>query len=280
MVRPFFRYESNDETVPGMTTRILQVDAFSNQTFCGNPAAVCLLAEPQPEKWMQAVASEMNLSETAFVWPVENGYSLHWFTPKFEVDLCGHATIASAHAMWTEGIVTAGKSISFETKSGKLTAEQRDDWIELDFPSTPPVQCETIHAVEDALDVQPSFVGRTKFDSFVVVDSEDLLKALQPDFRKLAEVAARGIIVTSQASSKDFDFVSRFFAPAAGIDEDPVTGSAHCALAPYWSKVLDKTSMTAYQASSRGGVVRVRQQGDRVILGGQAVTVLRGELDC
>jgi PhzF family phenazine biosynthesis protein len=263
-----------------MTVQLFQVDAFSDQPFGGNPAAVCLLSQPQAGEWMQAVAGEMNLSETAFVWPVENGYSLRWFTPQIEVDLCGHATIASAHAMWTENVVPQEQPISFQTRSGTLTAKRSADLIELDFPATPPTECESTKTLQESLGVNPSFVGRTKFDSFVVVDSEEVVRSLKPDFRKLAEVASRGVIVTSRSSSSDFDFVSRFFAPAAGIDEDPVTGSAHCALAPYWSNLLGKTSMIAYQASTRGGIVRVNHQADRVILGGQAVTVLRGALNC
>jgi len=229
---------------------------------------------------MQAVANEMNLSETAFVCSIENGYSLRWFTPKVEVDLCGHATVASAHAMWTEGLVSAGNSIDFQTKSGRLTAEQRDGWIELDFPSTPATQCQPSNELIDILGVEPCFFGKTKFDSLVVVDCEEVVTSLQPNFEKLANVPTRGVIVTSRSDSSQFDFVSRFFAPAVGINEDPVTGSAHCCLAPYWSEQLEKTSMVGYQASVRGGIVRAEHRGDRVTLGGQAVTVLRGELDC
>jgi PhzF family phenazine biosynthesis protein len=263
-----------------MSVQLLQVDAFTNQPLSGNPAAVCLLSQPRRDEWMQAVASEMNLSETAFVWAVEDGHSLRWFTPETEVDLCGHATLASAHAMWAEAAVPVGQPIRFQTRSGTLTATQSADLIELDFPSTPPVACESIDAVNESLGIQPSFVGKTKFDLFFVVDSDDIVRSLKPDFRRLSEVSTRGFIVTSQSKTTEFDFVSRFFAPAAGIDEDPVTGSAHCALAPYWSGVLGRTSLKAYQASNRGGVVHVDDQGDRVTLGGQAVTVLRGTLEC
>lgn len=263
-----------------MTIRLTQVDAFTDKPFSGNPAAVCLLAEPQSEQWMQAVAAEMNLSETAFLWSLEDGYSLRWFTPAVEVDLCGHATIASAHVMWSEDVVSSGAPILFHTRSGVLTANQSGGLIELDFPSTPPVQCNPDEELIESLGIKPLFCGKTAFDSFVVVESEQMVRTLDPDFRKLAQSATRGVIVTSRSSSPEFDFVSRFFAPAAGIDEDPVTGSAHCCLAPYWSQVLGKTSMIGYQASARGGVVRVDHRDDRVTLGGQAVTVLRGEMEC
>ncbi len=261
-----------------MTVPLIQVDAFTDKPFSGNPAAVCLLPEPRPDDWMQTVAAEMNLSETAFIWPVADGYSLRWFTPTVEVELCGHATIASAHAMWTENVADSGEPIRFQTRSGQLSATRNGDQIELDFPSTPPAACDTNDQLVESLGIEPTFVGKTKFDSFLVVDSEEIVRSIKPDFRKLAGVATRGVIVTSQSTSPDYDFVSRFFAPAAGIDEDPVTGSAHCCLAPYWSGVLGKTAMTGYQASSRGGIVHVEHKGDRVILGGQAVTVLRGEL--
>jgi len=190
-----------------MTFRLIQVDAFSDQPFSGNPAAVCLMTEPQPDQWMQAVAGEMNLSETAFVWSVENGYSLRWFTPKVEVDLCGHATVASAHAMWTEGIVLAGDQIQFQTKSGTLTAEQRGDWIELDFPSTPATQCQPSKELIDVLGIEPCFFGKTKFDSLVVVDSEQIVTSLQPNFDRLAKIPTRGVIVTSR-SHQSFRFVA------------------------------------------------------------------------
>lgn len=263
-----------------MTIPMIQVDAFADRPFAGNPAAVCLLPGPRPDDWMQAVAAEMNLSETAFVWPTGDHFNLRWFTPTVEVDLCGHATIAAAHAMWAENVVVDGCTIQYQTHSGFLAAKQNNGWIELDFPSTPPLPCARDDQLFESLGIQPTFVGKTRFDSFLVVDSEETVRAVKPDFRKLAGVTSRGVIVTSQSTSPDYDFVSRFFAPAAGIDEDPVTGSAHCCLAPYWSGVLGKTAITGYQASSRGGIVRVEHKGDRVILAGQAVTVLRGELVC
>ncbi len=258
--------------------RVLQIDAFTDRPFAGNPAAVCLLEEERDADWMQAVATEMNLSETAFVRPLDDGFELRWFTPLIEVDLCGHATLASAHALWGEGVVNGTQPIRFHTKSGILTCTQDGDSIELDFPATPPREAEPPAGLLVALGAQPSFVGKSKFDMFLLVESEEDLRSLKPDFSRLREISVRGVIVTSASDDPRFDFVSRFFAPGAGIDEDPVTGSAHCCLAPYWSERLGKTEMTAFQASARGGIVRVRVNGDRVLLGGQAVTVMKGEL--
>ena len=258
--------------------RLLQIDAFTDRPFAGNPAAVCLLDKERPTQWMQAVAAEMNLSETAFVRRLDHGFELRWFTPTIEVELCGHATLASAHALWTEGVVEDAEAIVFNTKSGPLTCTRAGDSIELDFPATPPEQAEPPEELLEALGVAPSFVGRSKFDKFVLVESEQVLRALEPDFARLRRLPMRGVIVTSASDNPRFDFVSRYFAPGAGIDEDPVTGSAHCCLGPLWSERLGKIQMTAFQASARGGIVRVRVAGDRVFLGGQAVTVLEGRL--
>lgn len=259
--------------------RLLQVDAFTAEAFKGNPAAVCLLEGERDDAWMQNVAAEMNLAATAFPLPRDGGYSLRWFTPAVELALCGHATLASAHALWSEG-VTSDDTLRFHTKSGVLTAARAGELIELDFPATlaepadpPPVLLESLGVAN------PVDVGRNKFDYLVEVDSEETVRALDPDHARLRTISTRGVIVTSRSSSPDFDFVSRFFAPRLGIDEDPVTGSAHCCLAPYWSVRLGKDTMTAFQASKRGGVVRVRLAGDRVKLGGRAVTVLRGTLE-
>jgi PhzF family phenazine biosynthesis protein len=227
---------------------------------------------------MRDVAREMNLAETAFLTPQDDGYRLRWFTPTVEVDLCGHATVASAHILWEEGYLPAGKQARFHTRSGLLLADQRGEWIELDFPATPPDAEEPPASLLEALGTKAKYVGRSKFDYLVEVDSEQTVRALQPDLALLRKLPVRGVIATARSAAPEFDFVSRFFAPAAGIDEDPATGSAHCALGPYWGRQLGKTGLMAYQASPRGGVVRVRLQGDRVILGGQAVTVLRGEL--
>jgi len=229
---------------------------------------------------MRDVAREMNLSETAYLVPHDGGYNLRWFTPAVEVDLCGHATVASAHVLWQDGHLPDGRQARFHTRSGLLTADRREDgWIELDFPAKLALPAEAPAELLPALGVaQSKFVGKNAFDYLVEVDSEETLRALSPDHTTLRKVPVRGVIVTARSSSADFDFVSRFFAPGSGIDEDPVTGSAHTALGPYWSGLLGKCELTGFQASSRGGVVRVRLQGDRVLLGGQAVTVMVGEL--
>ena len=265
-----------------MPLTLLQIDAFAKRPYTGNPAAVCLLDDEPDAQWMQAVAGEMNLSETAFVRPVRDGFDLRWFTPTVEVDLCGHATLAAAHALWSEGRVAEDAEIRFQTRSGVLTAARNGDLTELDFPATRPVPADLdeaqIRNLGDLLGVVPREVGRSAFDLLVDVESESDVRAARPDFRRLAELDCRGVIVTSASEDGRFDFVSRFFAPGAGVDEDPVTGSAHCCLGPYWGERLGKSGMTAFQASSRGGVIRVRVSGDRVFLGGHAVTVLRGTL--
>lgn len=226
---------------------------------------------------MQRVAAEMNLAETAFLEPRDDGWSLRWFTPAVEIELCGHATLASAHALWQEGLLAHNAIARFHTLSGLLTAARADDWIELDFPSKPDERADPPAELLPALGVVDArYVGRNKFDYIVEVESEDAVRAMQPDHTRLRTIPVRGVIVTSRSS--EYDFISRFFAPGSGIDEDPVTGSAHCCLAPYWAQRLGKNEFVAYQASPRGGVVRVRLEGDRVKLGGQAVTVLRGEL--
>ena len=261
-----------------MGLTIVQVDAFTSKPFAGNPAAVCVLSGPRDASWMQDVAREMNLSETAFLLAHDAGYRLRWFTPAAEVALCGHATLASAHVLWEDGHLAAGAPARFHTQSGLLTAEQRGDWIELDFPATPAVPGPLPAGLALALGVTPCWTGRSNFDYLLEVDSEATVRALEPDFAALRRVEARGVIVTSRATTPGYDFVSRFFAPRVGVDEDPVTGSAHCALTPFWSERLQRAELMAYQASLRGGVLRVRLAGDRVGLAGQAVTVLRGEL--
>ena len=261
-----------------MNLRIWQVDAFTDRPFAGNPAALCILPEPRDERWMQDLAREMNLSETAFLQRRDDGYGLRWFTPTTEVDLCGHATLASAHVLWEERLLPIDQQARFHTRSGLLTARRDGSWIELDFPATPPAPAETPPEVLKALGVAPVKAVRNRFDLLVEVESEAIVRALEPDFRTLRTVAVRGVIVTARASTAPFDFVSRFFGPAAGVDEDPVTGSAFCLLTPYWSERLGKDEFLAYQASARGGTVRSRLRGDRVLIGGQAVTVLKGEL--
>ncbi len=258
--------------------RIFTVDAFTSEPFAGNPAAVCLVAQPRPDAWMQRLAAEMNLAETAFLTRAADGYELRWFTPEVEVDLCGHATLASAHILWETGALSPRERARFHTRSGPLAAERAGEWIELDFPATPAAPSGDVDVLEQALGVRPLYVGKSCFDYLVEVESEATVRRLQPDLARLKALPARGTIVTSRADGAAYDVVSRFFAPAVGIDEDPVTGSAHCCLAPFWAGRLSRSRFTGYQASRRGGTVRVELRGERVTLGGQAVTVLRGEL--
>lgn len=263
-------------TLRGLT--VVQVDAFTNKPFAGNPAAVCVLPEPADESWMQNVAREMNLSETAFLHRENDGYRLRWFTPAIEVDLCGHATLASAHVLWEDNHLATSQPARFYTLSGLLTAARQGDWIVLDFPAK---LAEAAHApprLLEALGVAAKYAGRNQFDYLIEVESADILRELRPNLTLLETIQVRGIIVTARSDSPEFDFLSRFFAPASGVNEDPVTGSAHCCLGPYWSARLGKKELVGFQASARGGVVRVRVQGERVLLAGQAVTVMRGNL--
>jgi PhzF family phenazine biosynthesis protein len=259
-----------------MPLTITQIDAFADRPFAGNPAAVCVLPEARDAVWMQSVAREMNLSETAFLVRQPDGYQLRWFTPAAEVDLCGHATLASAHALWEEGHLKSGEQARFHTRSGLLTADRDGDWIEMDFPAKPEEPAPAPEGLIEALGVSPKYVGKNAFDYIVELDSEAAVRAVKPNLTILEKLPVRGVIVTSRGT--DYDFISRFFAPAVGVNEDPVTGSAHCCLGPFWGSRLGKTEFLAYQASPRGGVVRVRLEGNRVRLGGQAVTVLRGAL--
>lgn len=261
-----------------MGLKIYQVDSFTDKPFAGNPAGVCILPEARSERWMQDVAREMNLAETAFLVRQANGYNLRWFTPAVEVDLCGHATLASAHILWETGQLSSNQEARFHTKSGQLSAKQNGKLIEMNFPSTPAAPAEAPPGLSQALGVDAKYVGKSRFDYLMEVESEEIVRKLNPDFGRIKKMPVRGVIVTSRAGSDGCDFVSRFFAPAAGIDEDPVTGSAHCTLAPFWAERLGKKELVGYQASSRGGTVRVRVDGKRVHLGGQAVTVLTGEL--
>lgn len=260
-----------------MTIPLFHVDAFTDRPFAGNPAAVCLLPAWRADPWLQGVAREMNLSETAFLVSNADGFDLRWFTPKVEVDLCGHATLASAHILWQQGQI-AGDEIRFSTRSGILKAVRHGDDIELDFPLKPETAAEAPPGLLQALGVSAKYVGKNPFDYLVEVDSEATLRGMAPDFKRLTTVPVRGIIVTSKSAEPRFDFVSRFFAPAAGVDEDPVTGSAHCCLGDFWRKRLGKAEFVALQVSARGGVVKVRVTKDRALLGGKAVTVARGEL--
>jgi PhzF family phenazine biosynthesis protein len=261
-----------------MALPIYQIDAFTDRPFAGNPAAVCLLDGPRDDHWMQNVAREMNLSETAFLLPQAEGFHLRWFTPTVEVALCGHATLASAHALWETGRLQFDRPARFHTKSGLLTAERKDALIELDFPTKREEAAPPPTGLADALGCQPKYVGRNAFDYLIEIDGEKTLRNLAPDFRALAKIPVRGVIVTSRSDSPEFDFVSRFFAPASGVNEDPVCGSAHCCLGPFWAARLNKTDLLGHQISARRGIVGVRINGGRVVLYGTAVTVMSGHL--
>jgi PhzF family phenazine biosynthesis protein len=257
---------------------IYQVDAFTDKAFSGNPAGVCVLEKPAEEGWMQQVASEMNLSETAFIVKQEEVFGLRWFTPAVEVDLCGHATLAAAHILWERGVAAANDDIRFSTQSGILSARQDSGWIELDFPVEAASETQAPEKLLRALNANPLWIGKNRMDYMLELDAESTVRSLKPNFSLLAEVDCRGVIVTSRAEADDCDFVSRFFGPAAGIDEDPVTGSAHCCLAPYWMEKLGKNPLVARQVSKRGGLLRVSVHHKRTLIAGKAVTVLRCEL--
>jgi PhzF family phenazine biosynthesis protein len=262
-----------------MKISIYTVDAFTDRPFKGNPAAVCLLNEKISDEQMQNIAFEMNLSETAFLIKKDGGYDLRWFTPSAEVDLCGHATLASSHILWEKKQAEKNEKLKFHTKSGILEASYTPKGIELNFPLIEEHPIETPAGLIKALGAKPIYTGMTKWNFLAELDSEETVRSVKPDFDMLQSLNAWGTIVTARASMKDYDFVSRFFAPEKGIQEDPVTGSAHCALGPYWMKKLGKNTFRAYQASVRGGTVGVRVEGDRVFLTGNAVTVVNGELN-
>jgi len=263
-----------------MSLDLFQVDAFTDRPFAGNPAAVCLLDGPADASWMQDVARERNVSATAFLEPTDDGFHLRWFTPAVELELCGHATLASAHVLAETGRLQPGTPARFQTRGGPLTADLRGEWIEMDFPAKPAAPVSPPEDLLAALGGAACVVSRSTFDYYLVeLASEAAVRSAAPDFARLRTVPSRGVILTAQgAAGGPYDFVSRFFAPRLGIDEDPVTGSAHCTLAPYWVEKLAREELLGYQASARGGVVRVRLAGDRVKLAGQAVTVLRGQL--
>ncbi|MCG6962895.1 MAG: PhzF family phenazine biosynthesis protein [Acidobacteria bacterium] len=257
--------------------KVYQVDAFTAEPFAGNPAAVVPLEQPAAESWMQAVAAEMNLSETAFVHPEGDRFRLRWFTPVVEVELCGHATLATSHVLWSEGLCEA-EVIHYATRSGELLARAEGELIELDFPSRPPTAIDAPAGLAEALGAGLRWVGTSTEDLLVELESDEVVRSLKPDTGALLRVTARGIIVTAASADERFDFVSRFFAPAVGVPEDPVTGSAHCVLGPFWSGRLGRHNVVGYQASTRSGVVRVRVRGERVAISGRAVTVMRGDL--
>jgi PhzF family phenazine biosynthesis protein len=263
---------------------IIHVDAFvtePNSPFTGNPAAVCFLDRPRPDRWLQAIAAEMNLSETAFILPKDDGgYQLRWMTPICEVDLCGHATLAAAHALWETQQASNDQPIRFATRSGELlAAPDPSGAIILDFPAAPPQACDFPRDLIDSLGITPSWQGRNNFDAFLVIDDASTLRQLRPDYHRLSQLDVRGVIVTAQSDTDHIDFLSRFFAPRAGILEDPATGSAHCALGPFWAGRLGLSTLVGFQASPRGAMITVRQAtSPRVELVGHAVTIARGTL--
>jgi len=262
-----------------MATRIFQVDAFTTEPFRGNPAGVCLPAGATSEEWLQGIAADMNVSETAFLWKKEHHFAIRYFTPLAEVSLCGHATLSSAHILWQEGIVGTGEAIRFIAKGGDLSARHEGDWICLDFPTLPVRPAETPPGLQAVLGAAPLRVSRLEGQGLLVeFDSEEIVRELQPDFAGIRREGFGMIIVTARAKGGPYDFVSRFFAPDIGIDEDPVTGVAHCSLSPYWSERLGKADLLGHQVSRRGGIVRVRSRGARTEILGRALTVLRGEI--
>jgi len=258
-----------------MKLTIFQVDAFAEKIFEGNPAAVIPLNEWLPDKTMQKIAMENNLSETAFFVPTQNGFHIRWFTPLAEVNLCGHATLASAHVLFKH-LNYAEKEIRFESKSGELKVKKEKELILLDFPTSEIHEIPTPEKLVETFNETPEKCIKGRDDYMLVFRNENEISQLKPDFRKMAKTKTRGVICT--AISEDFDFVSRFFAPAVGVDEDPVTGSAHTMLIPYWSEVLNKKQMVAKQISPRGGILYCKYLGKRVEIGGRALTFLQGEL--
>ena len=261
-----------------MKIPIFQIDAFTIEPFKGNPAAVCLLTEVMPVTWMQKIATEMNLSETAFLMKEEKGYHLRWFTPLMEVDLCGHATLASAFVLYYKDLVRINDLICFRSRSGELNASVADGWITLNFPAfeeRPFLETERLGKI---LGIHPIEVVKSGENVIVELKSSKEIRQLKPDIIQLLKLPMHGLVVTARSDLPEFDFISRYFAPWAGINEDPVTGSAHACLGPYWEKRLKKKKMNAYQASTRGGVVKVETLGNRVLLSGQAVMIFEGEL--
>lgn len=277
-----------------MPVSLFHVDAFADRPFAGNPAVVCLLdAPPWDAEWMQHVAREMNVSETAFV--IDRAatlqkskagdaastefFPLRWFTPIVEVDLCGHATLAAAHVLWETGRLPLESAARFATRSGELTAVRRAEWIELDFPAVAcePTSLSDAHLAALGLS-SPRFVGLAGPRHVVEVESEAVVRTLAPDFNALRGLPGRGVAVTARGDGRPYDFVSRYFAPWVGVNEDPVTGSVHCALATFWAARLGKQELRAFQASPQGGEIRLRLDNDRVRLAGRAVTVAKGIL--
>ncbi len=262
-----------------MTVPLWIVDAFTGEPFAGNPAAVCLPGKPLSEARMRQVAAEMNLSETAFLVAEGSGYRLRWFTPRVEVDLCGHATLASCHVLWSEGFLPPEQPAIFETRSGRLSARRDGDWIELDFPARKSTLASPDGAVLRALGCEAVSTWKTADNLLVEVEDPETVRRLAPDLPALGRLTEHGVIVTARGAERGIDFVSRFFAPAVGVDEDPVTGSSHCSLVPFWAGKLGKTEFFARQLSVRGGQLRLKLAEERVVIAGQAITVLRGKLE-
>jgi PhzF family phenazine biosynthesis protein len=262
-----------------MSIEVHRIDAFTSEPFKGNPAAVCRLDGPADEGWMRNVAKEMNLSETAFFYPIDGGYHLRWFTPKAEVDLCGHATLATAYYLFENEVEPVDKPVRFNTRSGWVSAVPEGDWIVMDFPANPPQQIEEPQRLAEALGVQAiSYVGAYPKAYLVEVADDSVVRSLKPDMQRIQQFPVQKICVTASDSTGHADIVSRLFAPAIGIYEDPVNGNSHTALAPYWSQKLGKTELLSHYASQRGGEVRVHHEGDRVRIAGQAVTSLAGHM--
>lgn len=257
---------------------IVHVDAFTDSPFSGNPAAVVLLDANKSTQWMQNIASELMLPETAFVKKEQETFSIRWFTPVQEEELCGHATLASSHVIWEEGLADKGQELCFSSKSGVLKAKQVDKWIELNFPAEPAEELPTVDPTFiKAFGERPLLVARNRLD-YLLLFPDDTISKLKPDFSLLKKIKSRGFIATCLSTNSDFDFISRFFSPSDNIPEDPVTGSAHCCLAPFWAPRLGKNSFHAYQASRRGGELKVHLSDSRVYLQGKAVSVFKGEI--
>ncbi|MFJ8260663.1 PhzF family phenazine biosynthesis protein [Rummeliibacillus sp. NPDC094406] len=254
------------------------INTFTEQPFKGNPAAVCYLSEEKESNWMQQIAKEINLPTTAFINFLNNKYYLRWFTPTTEIPICGHATLASSYFLWEKGLFDKEKSITFQTKSGVLEAQLIDDWVQLQFPTM--IQERTIapDLLIRALGVNPTYVGKNKLDYLVEVESEDVVRNLKPNIDLITQLGVRGVIITSKSNTNEFDFVSRFFSPSQGINEDFVNGSSHCCLGPYWKDKFKKNDLTAFQASERGGILKLRVLDDEVLVSGKAVTIFEGKL--
>ncbi|OMP67848.1 PhzF family phenazine biosynthesis protein [Domibacillus epiphyticus] len=253
-------------------------NTFTDRAFRGNPAAVCLIKEEKTDHWMQQVASEINLPVTAFIRTAGEEFQLRWFTPSTEIPICGHGTLASGYFLWENKYVQKEQSIHFQTKSGVVTANLVDDWVQLWFPALYEKEVETPEFLVEALGVKPVYIGQNQYDLLVEVASEEMVREMNPDIELISRMSVRGVIVTARSDTPDLDFVSRFFSPAQGLNEDYVTGSAHCCLGPYWKKKMGKHDFTAYQSSERGGLLKVNVEGNKVRIAGKVTSILDGRL--